>query len=67
MIQCILHTVKSSKITLDKIFAVGLNLTLVTEITDSMIDKAFEKIQKIHWGGWTNEDFLLGLGNLELG
>jgi len=67
MIQCILHTVKSSKITLDKIFAVGMNLTLVTEITDSIIDKAFEKIQKIHWGGWTNEDFLLGLGNVDLG
>ena len=44
-----------------------MNLTLVTEITDSMIDKAFEKIQKIHWGGWTNEDFLLGLGNVKLG
>ena len=43
-----------------------MNLTLVTEITDSMIDKAFEKINKIHWGGWTNEDFLLGLGNVEL-
>ena len=41
-----------------------MNLTLVTEITDSMIDKAFEKITKIHWGGWTNEDFLLGLGNV---
>ena len=42
-----------------------MNLTLVTEITDSLIDKAFEKIQKIHWGGWTNEDFLLGLGNVD--
>ena len=31
-----------------------------------MIDKAFEKIKKIHWGGWTNEDFLLGLGNVGL-
>ena len=42
-----------------------MNLTLVTEITDSMINKAFEKINKIHWGGWTNEDFLLGLGNVD--
>ena len=61
-----LDTVKLTAITPEQIFAVGMNLTLVTEITDSMIDKAFEKIKKIHWGGWTNEDFLLGLGNVGL-
>ena len=42
-----------------------MKLTLVTDITDSMINKAFEKIKKIHWGGWRGEDFLLGLGNVD--
>ena len=50
---------------LRKIYNVGMKLTLVTDITDSMINKAFEKIKKIHWGGWRGEDFLLGLGNVD--
>ena len=41
-----------------------MQLTLVTEITDAMINKAFEKINKIHWGGWLGEDVLLGLGKI---
>ena len=48
----------------DQIYKVGLNLTYVTDITNGMIDHAFDAMKRIFWGGDPEEDFLLGLGKL---